>query len=102
MPTVTGSTQLGGQKVIGFGVITVPQFEFLIPTERNKFPNRIGWGWILARDNAAPNNIRVLKSEAVYSPGSFITFTNLYGFTNYQYAWHINFNRAGLAYSAAF
>lgn len=102
MPSVSGTSVLNGQRVIGYGAITVPQFEILIPAERNGPPFRIGYGWVRVRDNASPNNIRVIQRGPIYQPGVFYTFANQYGFTNVQYDWWIEWNEAGIGWIASF
>lgn len=102
MPTVNGTTQRGGQLILGYGTISVPQFEVLFPALRNLPPQRLGYGWVIVRDNASPNNKRVIQQGAIAQPGRFITFVNQYGFSAVQYGWFIEWNVAGLAYTASF
>lgn len=102
MPTVLGTSTATWQRVVGFGNLTVPQLEIIIPSQRLSKPTRVGYGFVLVRDNAAPNNQRIIHEGPIHLPGRFITFTNLYGFTSYQYAWDIRWNVPNLAWVATF
>lgn len=102
MATVSGTSTRTWQRVVGYGNLTVAQLEIVIPSLKTAPPNRIGYGFILARDINVGQLARVLLRGPIYSPGIFYTFTNLYGFSNVQYAWEINWNTPGLGWTVTF
>ena len=102
MATVSGTSALGGQRVIGYGTLSAAQFELVIPSLKSSEAKRIGYGYVMAKDNASPNNVRMLQHAPIYAPGVFYTFPNNYGFTNVQYAWWIVWNVAGLGYTITY
>lgn len=94
----TGTSTGTWQRVVGWGPLTAAQFELTIPALKLNNPTRIGYGFVMARDNAAPQPIRILRHDPIYAPGLFITFPANYGFSAYQYTWYINWNIPNLAW----
>lgn len=102
MATVSGTSVAGVQRVVGYGALTVAQLEIIIPALKLNNPTKIGYGWITARDNASPNNVRVIQRAPIFAPGVFYTFPNNYGFSTVQYAWFIAWNAAGFGWTVTF
>lgn len=98
MPTASGISVLGAQRVLGPGGLTIAQVELLTAAVQPNIPKRIGYGFITVRQTNQPTNRRVLQRGPIYAPGIFYTFTNLYGFSNTSYEWWINWNVAGIAW----
>lgn len=96
MPNVSLETQVGGQLIFGYQSISQPWVEFLFLQFSEQRPRRMGWGWILVRENSDFTRIREVWSGPIYSPGSFIMFPSTYGFDGFQYGVYVDWNVGGL------
>lgn len=102
MPQVNGTTAAQGQIIIGPGTISIAQFDLFFPNNQANIPVNIGYGYVIVRDNAAPNRQRVIYQGRIYTPGNFIQFSSAFGFSTVGYLWLINFKVPGLAFTATY
>ncbi len=98
MPSISGTSERGGQFVYGYDSISQPMFEILTQSLVELRPTRLGYAFVIARENSDFTRKRVLQHGPIYSPGTFVMFPSTYGFDGFQYGWYIDWNIAGLAY----
>lgn len=98
MPSIPGTSVRGGQWVFGYQSISQPQLEILTQSLVELRPTRLGYGFLLARENSDFTRQRILQYSPIYSPGLFIQFPSTYGFDGFQYGWYIDWNIPNLDY----
>lgn len=99
MPSVSGVSGNGTQLIIGPSTITGADFDIVFPGLLLNLPTRVGYGWVVVRQNAAPNYRWLLWQGPIYAPGWYSTFPNNFGFTNFQYGLYVDWNMPGLNYT---
>lgn len=98
MPSLFGTSVAGPQFVMEYRSISQPQIELLIPSYADRPPTRLGYAWIIARENSDFVRQRVLQHGPIYGPGIFRQFPNTYGFEGFQYGWQVNWNLGDLPF----
>lgn len=99
MPSASGTSALGGQLIIPYSVITKADFDIFFPGANPEFPKRVGWGWVITRQNSAQTNKWVLWNGPIYRPGTYQLFPQDFGFANFQYSVFVDWNQAGLSFA---
>lgn len=99
MPSVSGTSGNGTQLIIGPSTITAADFDIVFPGLLSNLPTRVGYAWVVARQNAAPNFRWLLWHGPIFAPGYYAVFPNNFGFANFQYGLYVDWNFPGLAYT---
>lgn len=95
MPSTSGTTQVGLFKLIGPVAITDANFDIFFSDLKALPPSRIGYGYVIVRQNASPNNRWVLWNGPIYAPGQYTKVNTDFGVSNFQYEVWADFNFAG-------
>ncbi len=98
MAAIDGTSQVGGQLVLPFSVLSIAQLQLQFLSNIESRPERVGYGYVIVRSNAAPNPKRIVFRTPVMLPGYYFTFPNNLGFSANTYGFWVNWERSGIPY----
>lgn len=99
MPSASGTSQLGGQLIIPYSTITKADFDIFFANSVSDRPVRVGWGWVLVRQNSVQTNKWVLWQGPILRPGIYELFPGDFGFSAFQYAVFVEWNVPNLSFA---
>lgn len=99
MPSQSGTSVGGYQRLVNFQTLTVPQWEILFPTTPAILFNRVGYAYAMVVAQSSPFQTRLLKRFPIYQPGTFEVFPNNYGFSTVRYTLEATWDRPGLPWT---
>jgi len=99
MPTVTGTSIKGYQRLLTVQALTVLRFDLGFTNLIDNDVERVGFGYVIGRQNAGTFNRFVVDQQIVHRPGRVFVWGPITNSPSWLYRVDVEWNLAGLLWS---
>lgn len=98
MPSVTGTSTLGTQRLFVPVTLSGARFDLVFPSTPVLLPERVGFAYVVGRAPATPFQNYIVAKTLVYRPGNIIFFPALSNYASLQWTLDVTWNLSGLGW----
>jgi hypothetical protein len=99
MPIITGNSSGQYQPIGAFLVLTAARVELRFADNANLEPKNLGFYYMVVVGNTAPFPAAIVARGIVNTPGVYVEFSNVYGFTLVRYSFFVRWKVQGKAWT---
>lgn len=98
MPSVSGTSSLGTQRLFTPATLTVPRFDLVFPSTPVLLPDRVGFAYVVGRLPSGTFQNYIVAKTLVYRPGNIIFFPALSNYSSLSWTLDVTWNLSGLGW----
>lgn len=98
MPSISGTTVKGIQRLFTPVTLTVARFDLVFPSTPVLLPDRIGYAYVVGRPPSGTFQNYVVAKSVVYRPGNVLFFPALSNYASLQWTLDVDWNIDGVVW----
>lgn len=98
MPSVSGTSVKGMQRLFVPVALTVARFDLVFPSTPVLNPARVGFAYVIGRLPSGTFQNYVVAKSLVYRPGNILFFPALSNYSSLQWTLDVDWNAAGIGW----